>query len=568
MYRALAHHPHNMAAGLASLGRGGDSMLVHMSPREVGGLQKLAMAHGGSLTINPHTGLYEAGFLSSLLPMIAGIGLNFLLPGIGAVGAGLLTGGATGLVTGDWKKGLMAGLGAFGGAGIGNALSNVGSSAAQDATTELSPVSLSPTATRITTTPGLDLLNGASEATTAPSTLNLETGAMGEGVQTPNLPIYNITPSGVVSGADIVNPNTGETVSSITEATKGQNFMSGLKALGEHPLDTSKAIYSNLGQSAGIGGSKLANAAVAASAAAPVMNQMMQQPTLNGVSASNQNYYYVPASGYKSLYSPGTVNPNIAKLGYLPAGQSAFTGQQFNPGVLTNTTPYPVVNPAPGYASGGQIPVAPQNQAAADYYSSLLAAPSKSSILPTPPPPDAMNAYLQKYTDMITPKTVSNQGQSSSQASSQPATSSQIPSSFTDPSTGQVYNLPHYTFNPATGTFTQTDTDNNPYADRGQNKAQGGEIEGTYAAGGKLLRGPGDGMSDSIPAVIHGQKPQRAALADGEFVIPADVVSHLGNGSTEAGSKRLYQMMDKVRRARTGNPKQGKQINPDKFLPR
>ena len=96
--------------------------------------------------------------------------------------------------------------------------------------------------------------------------------------------------------------------------------------------------------------------------------------------------------------------------------------------------------------------------------------------------------------------------------------------------------------------------------------AQGG-LMGTYAAGGKLLRGPGDGMSDSIPAVINGAKPQRAALADGEFVIPADVVSHLGNGSTEAGSKRLYSMMDKVRRARTGNPKQGKQINPEKFMP-
>ena len=88
----------------------------------------------------------------------------------------------------------------------------------------------------------------------------------------------------------------------------------------------------------------------------------------------------------------------------------------------------------------------------------------------------------------------------------------------------------------------------------------------TYAAGGKLLRGPGDGMSDSIPAVIQGANPQRAALADGEFVMPADVVSHLGNGSTEAGSKRLYAMMDRVRKARTGNPKQGRQINPDRFM--
>ena len=88
-----------------------------------------------------------------------------------------------------------------------------------------------------------------------------------------------------------------------------------------------------------------------------------------------------------------------------------------------------------------------------------------------------------------------------------------------------------------------------------------------YAAGGQLLSGDGDGMSDSIPAVIKGARPQRAALADGEFVIPADVVSHLGNGSTKAGGKRLYEMMANIRKARTGNSKQGKQINPMKFIP-
>jgi hypothetical protein len=106
-------------------------------------------------------------------------------------------------------------------------------------------------------------------------------------------------------------------------------------------------------------------------------------------------------------------------------------------------------------------------------------------------------------------------------------------------------------------------------ADDGMGVFAAGGVMGLsqYAAGGKLLRGDGDGMSDSIPAVINGPTPQRAALADGEFVIPADVVSHLGNGSTEAGSKRLYSMMSQIRKARTGNPKQGKQINPNKFLP-
>ena len=101
--------------------------------------------------------------------------------------------------------------------------------------------------------------------------------------------------------------------------------------------------------------------------------------------------------------------------------------------------------------------------------------------------------------------------------------------------------------------------------------AQGGIMQsslGGYAAGGnpRLLKGPGDGMSDNIPATINGRQPAR--LADGEFVIPADVVSHLGNGSTEAGAKQLHAMMNKIRKARTGNPKQGKKINPSKFLPK
>ena len=101
--------------------------------------------------------------------------------------------------------------------------------------------------------------------------------------------------------------------------------------------------------------------------------------------------------------------------------------------------------------------------------------------------------------------------------------------------------------------------------------AQGGIMQsslGGYAAGGnpRLLKGPGDGMSDNIPATINGRQPAR--LADGEFVIPADVVSHLGNGSTEAGAKQLHAMMDKVRSARTGNKKQGKQIKPQKYMPK
>ena len=84
-------------------------------------------------------------------------------------------------------------------------------------------------------------------------------------------------------------------------------------------------------------------------------------------------------------------------------------------------------------------------------------------------------------------------------------------------------------------------------------------------AKGKYLDGKTDGMADEVPARIDGV--QEARLSDGEFVIPADVVSHLGNGNSDAGAKVLESMMARVRKARTGNTKQGKEINPRDFLP-
>ena len=118
--------------------------------------------------------------------------------------------------------------------------------------------------------------------------------------------------------------------------------------------------------------------------------------------------------------------------------------------------------------------------------------------------------------------------------------------------------------NVLTGT---SDTGVNPMT--GEMQFAGGGISSLggysdYARGGRMLKGPGDGMSDNIPATIAGKQPAR--LANEEFVIPADVVSHLGNGSSEAGAKALYKMMDRVRQARTGRKSQGKQINPEKYL--
>jgi hypothetical protein len=96
--------------------------------------------------------------------------------------------------------------------------------------------------------------------------------------------------------------------------------------------------------------------------------------------------------------------------------------------------------------------------------------------------------------------------------------------------------------------------------------AKGGIADlGGFSDGGRMLKGPGDGMSDSIPATIANKRPAR--LADGEFVVPADVVSHLGNGSTDAGARKLYSMMDKIRKARTGKKKQAPAVNTGRFMP-
>lgn len=102
--------------------------------------------------------------------------------------------------------------------------------------------------------------------------------------------------------------------------------------------------------------------------------------------------------------------------------------------------------------------------------------------------------------------------------------------------------------------------------------ARGGNVQqynlGGYSDGGRLLRGPGDGVSDSIPATIGNRQPAR--LADGEFVIPARIVSEIGNGSTEAGARKLYAMMDRVQRARaktTGKGKVAKNTKSEQYLP-
>jgi hypothetical protein len=197
---------HALAGHMATKGRGGDSMLVHMTPEEVQSLQAMALKNGGSLTINPDTGLPEANFLKKMLPMIAGFALAPLTAGtslafLGAtpLASALTVGGITGLATGSLSRGLMAGLGAYGGASLGAGLANMGSSAvgaealaaanaSADPIASLAAAKDAATAAGATAPTGFSALTeGASRAFTSPEgfkELGTSMGGMGKLAQT------------------------------------------------------------------------------------------------------------------------------------------------------------------------------------------------------------------------------------------------------------------------------------------------------------------------------------------------------------------------------------------------
>jgi hypothetical protein len=370
------------AQHLASRGRKGDSMLVHMAPEEVSGLQALAMAGGGSLTLNPDTGLPEANFLKQMLPMIIGAGLMFATGGTAApliagmsnaatIGLGL--GGFETLRTGSLEKGLMAGLGAYGGAGLTGGL--MGAAAAEGAAAGAAGA-----------TPAMSMAPAvASPATTA------------------------LTNAGVTGLAPAAVP----AASTAAAASTAPGMMKyGLAAL------------------------------------SPGMQEGPQKP-FDGGGPNPYEFEYDPSSQTYTRVPVGTRQRDILA----PTTQMAADG---------------------GMMSSGPL--------------------------------EAMSNQNRMDTMM---------------------------------------------------------------ANGGQMFAAGGSPNlGDYSDGGRLLKGPGDGVSDSIPATIADKRPAR--LADGEFVVPARIVSELGNGSTEAGARKLYAMMDRVQKARgktTGKDRVAVNSRAEKLLP-
>ena len=450
---------HYNQGGVASLanrvqerGRGQDTMLVHMTPKEVGGLQALAMAHGGSLTINPQTGLPEAGFLSSILPMVAGAALA--ATGVGAPMAAMLVGGGYGLATGSLSKGLMAGLGAFGGAGLGSALSAAGAAGV--------------TAPAVTgTAPGL----AQAGAVVPQAAMSAAPGSFQAAL--PGL--------GVSTASSAAAPAAATTFAPAAAPVTFGNMASGIPALGTEAGRT--AAMSSLG--GGMGALKTVGMA-----AAPVLGGMGEEPS--NLPIKDQ---YIRPFKYKARPSAEEDENFRYRTGERgeSTGEQRYFGSEFTPvGVFKAGT-----EPAYGtYAMGGDIE-------------------EKLKV-----------GGMPSFDDEYGQDEYAGGGLTAFKAGGLQDGGFVVPADVV--------------------------------AHLGNGSTDAGLRLLAKTLKAKPIKGSGDGMSDSIPTTIGGKQPAR--VADGEAYISPEVTK-------KVGSERLYKMMERIRKAKTGKERQAPEINTREYVP-
>jgi len=536
-------------------GRGKDSLLVHMSPREVAGLQKLAMANGGSLTVNPETGLVEAGFLENILPVVAAAAATYFTAGAAApaiasalggtaaatTAGGILAGAGSGaLISGTTAalQGKDAGKAALMG-GIGGAVS--GGLGAYDAAPNLLNVGATPPV------PTESLTNVASNT---PITADMagklgstdtaqlsQLAAQQSSVVPQNVPMSQMTPEqfaaagssrfGAPVGAQDLSTGIGA-----PPASTLQNAAGAAKT-----LNAPSSYYGNLAPD-----SYFQKAAIQSLPALSLIEDEQQgvpttpeeESRLKRISPNFRAQAPIQPNPYYNAQYPG-----FAGGGLMAAYQVGGPVERMS---MMNTA----MNPQGG--------LYPQGMIDKTQYATPTQRPVSSELMTETP------AY-----DRSSPMLMNNGGQASSKKKQRADLTPESNLASYDAFRAALANA-----NNARNRAYMTAANTPPSAMQtlgGIPTAAGGGLAdlGTYSDGGRMLKGRGDGMSDSIPGIIGGKQPAR--LADGEFVVPADVVSHLGNGSTDAGAKRLYAMMDKVRKARTGKKKQSPAVNASRFLP-
>jgi hypothetical protein len=435
--------------------------------------------------------------------MLAGAALT--ATGVGAPLAAALVGGGTGLATGSVEKGLMAGLGAYGGAGLGSSLTNAGTAAVPNAAASTGSTTIN-AVPNIATAPNLAASNmpvGLQSAVTGTS----QAGASGlteAGKAISNAP-YGMTPDimtgKVVNAVETTSPGFGSQIGSNFDAMKTGfgNVTESMKTAGDFASQNK--------------GNLLMSAAPLAYSMTNPNSSLFgkDKPNLGPQKTkSTQRPYEFSTEQNEAAYSPGS---STAEQTYFdePRFTALPTYTAKEGGLMGYAVGGPVENMSAQNALGNNS-MYPQSQIQTPMYANpMMQRPMPSNV-------------IQSGLDMPT------QSYSGEQRMAQ----------------GGI-------------------ADYNGYSSGGGLKSYN---LGDYSDGGRLLKGPGDGVSDSIPASIGDRQPAR--LADGEFVVPARIVSELGNGSTEAGARKLYEMMDRVQKQRgktTGKGKVAVNSKADKHMP-
>lgn len=550
-------------------------MLVHMTPGEVKGLQALALRHGGSLTINPDTGLPEAGFLEQILPVVAAAGLTYLTAGaaaplltsaLGATGAGIVAGaGAGALISGGMaaiqgkdvgQAALMGGLGGGVAGGMGaymeapNLLQEISQKSAETAGTEagkeLTQKALEESAKAT--------VNPATGTITPPSFPTVNQAGYGLSIPDPNLPGGFISSE---TGAQLATAPSGSGLTA-GEMMAGSKFAPGtlpggtgttaeavktLSGVGNVTGSAPTTLYQDLGTYGKLGVQSLPALGLLEDKRQQVGPQDTYVSPLQRLSPNFQAYVPPqPNPYYRERY------PTYAAEGGIM--QSYQSGGPVERMSAMNTA----MNPQGG--------LYPQGMIDKTQYATPIQRPVSSEMVMEDSAYERSNPMLMASGGIagFAAGTYLPKGDAGIYRDTDPATSKQ--DAFTAALTRMksMQGRANIKGLPALKAAAQ------PLGNI-EEAAKGGIMSdlGGYSDGGRMLKGPGDGMSDSIPATIGRKQPAR--LADGEFVVPADVVSHLGNGSTDAGARKLYKMMDKIRAARTGKKKQAPAVKAERYMP-
>lgn len=468
-----------LSSEVAKRGRNGDTMLIHVNPREVAGLQYLGERYGAKMTTNPDTGLPEAFNFMRFMPMIAGAALS---PFITPVGAAAVVGAVEGVRTKSLTGGLKGALAGYGGASLASGLAGFGAEAAGE--TALSSAIPNASST-LQATPSVDLIGesynvGAGTGYGTPGFIN---PSVAGSLPPPPAPLANIGPdqAGEMLRAGQITPE--------SYAQYGQTLAKGVS-------EYNPTTYSNMGS-----GITRAFTDPMAAGKAIVANPMSTLSTVGSIALGSQEGPQPYQPPEKKTYGSSTkAEPYKRTYRENPNPYDSQEFEYFRPNSL-----YVKEGGHIEMQTGGTPPV--------------VGIPAGI--------PDDYKAYMQQLQQMINLK-------------------------------GSPASLPQSATPIAQPRFATQMT--------------AGSAPNTYAPGGITniqkegqVRGNGDGMDDKVYGHIEGT--QKVALSRDEFIVPADVVSGLGNGSSNAGAEKLYKMMDRVRKARTGMKKQGKQIKGDRFLP-